>query len=74
MLAFATIVGEFAMVSVLAGSVQTIPIWSAHVLNDRSYPSYAPLAVITLTVFALLLVLSALVARGSRGQIVREAA
>jgi putative spermidine/putrescine transport system permease protein len=74
MLAFATIVGEFAMVSVLASSVNTIPVWSAHVLNDRSYPSLAPLAVVTLTVFALLLLLSAVVARGSRGQVAREAA
>lgn len=74
MLAFATIVGEFAMVSVLASSVQTIPVWSAHVLNDRSNPSYAPLAVVTLAVFALLLVLSVLVARILRGQVVREAA
>jgi putative spermidine/putrescine transport system permease protein len=74
MLCFATVIGEYAMVSVLASSINTIPVWSAHVLLDRSNPGFAPLAVVTLTVFVLLLVLSVLVARLTRGAVQREAA
>jgi putative spermidine/putrescine transport system permease protein len=73
MLCFATVIGEYAMVSVLASSINTIPVWSAHVLLNRSNPGYAPLAVVTLTVFVLLLVLSFVVARFTRGSVQREA-
>jgi putative spermidine/putrescine transport system permease protein len=75
LLAFATVIGEYALVSVLASSVNTIPVWSAHKLLLRgSDPGFAPLAVVTLSVFALLLVLALVVSRLTRGRAVREAA
>jgi putative spermidine/putrescine transport system permease protein len=67
MLCFATVVGEFAIVSVLASSVNSIPVWSTHMLLARQNPGLAPLSVVTLTVFALLLVGSFAVARTTRG-------
>jgi putative spermidine/putrescine transport system permease protein len=74
MLAFATVMGEYALVSVLASSVNTIPVWSAHLMLDRvSSPGIAPLAVVTLCVFGLLLVLAAVVSWITRGRVLREA-
>jgi len=74
MLAFATVIGEYALVSVLASSVNTIPVWSAHVLLDRNNnPGFAPLAVVTLSVFGLLIALALVVSRVTRGQVLREA-
>ena len=74
MLAFATVIGEYALVSVLASSINTIPVWSAHLLLDRNNaPGFAPLAVVTLCVFGLLLALALVVSRITRGQVVREA-
>ncbi|MEA2677042.1 MAG: putative spermidine/putrescine transport system permease protein [Chloroflexota bacterium] len=75
LLAFATVMGEYALVSVLASSIQTIPVWSVHLLLQRGGdPGYAPLAVVTLSVFSLLLVLALVVSRLTRGRAVREAA
>ena len=74
LLAFATVIGEYALVSVLASSVNTIPVWSAHLLLDRgSNPGFAPLAVVTLCVFGLLLALALVVSRITRGEVLREA-
>jgi putative spermidine/putrescine transport system permease protein len=75
LLAFATVIGEYALVSVLASSINTIPVWSAHRLLLRGTdPGFAPLAVVTLSVFALLLVLALVVGRLTRGRAVRAAA
>jgi putative spermidine/putrescine transport system permease protein len=75
LLAFATVIGEYALVSVLASSISTIPVWSAHLLLQRGLnPSFAPVAVVTLIIFALLVVLALVVSRLTRGQVVREAA
>jgi putative spermidine/putrescine transport system permease protein len=75
LLAFATVLGEYALVSVLASSVNTIPVWSAHKLLFRGVnPGFAPLAVVTLSVFGLLLALALIVSRLMRGRAVREAA
>jgi putative spermidine/putrescine transport system permease protein len=74
MLAFATVIGEYALVSVLASSVNTIPVWSAHLLLDRNdSPGFAPLAVVTLCVFGLLIALALVVSRATRGQVLHEA-
>jgi putative spermidine/putrescine transport system permease protein len=74
-LPFATVLGEDALVSVVASSIQTIPVWSAHKLLYRSSdPGFPPLAVVTLSVFALLLVMALVVSRLTRGQVAREAA
>jgi len=61
MLAFALVIGEFALVSVLGGSIITISVWSAAAINATG-GSLAPLSVVTTVVFALLLVLSAAIA------------
>ena len=75
LLTFAIFVGAAATVSALASSVQTIPVWSAHKLLFRGTdPGYAPIAVVTLSVFALLLVMALVVSRLTRGRPVREAA
>lgn len=74
LLAFATVIGEYALVSVLASSINTIPVWSAHLLLQRGDPGFAPLAVVTLSVFALLLVLALIVSRLTRGRARRAAA
>jgi putative spermidine/putrescine transport system permease protein len=75
LLAFATAIGEYALVSVLASSINTIPVWSAHKLLFRGAdPGFGPLAVVTLSVFFLLLVLALIVSRLTRGRAVREAA
>jgi putative spermidine/putrescine transport system permease protein len=75
LLAFATVLGEYALVSVLASSINTIPVWSAHKLLLRGVnPGFGPLAVVTLSVFGLLLVLALIVSRLTRGRAVREAA
>ena len=74
LLAFATVIGEYALVSVLASSINTIPVWSAHLLLDHAAsPGFAPLAVVTLSVFGLLLALALVVSRLTRGQVLREA-
>jgi ABC-type spermidine/putrescine transport system permease subunit II len=74
LLAFATVIGEYALVSVLASSINTIPVWSAHIIQARAQnPGFAPVAVVTLTIFALLVVLALIVSRLTRGQVVREA-
>lgn len=74
MLAFATVIGEYALVSVLASSINTIPVWSVHVLLDRNdNPGFAPLAVVTLFVFALLIAMTMVVSRVTRGQVSLEA-
>ncbi|MEP7360067.1 MAG: ABC transporter permease subunit [Chloroflexota bacterium] len=75
LLAFATVIGEYALVSVLASSITTIPVWSAHMLLLRiDNPGFAPVAVVTLTLFGLLVVLALVVSRVTRGKVVREAA
>jgi putative spermidine/putrescine transport system permease protein len=75
LLAFATVIGEYALVSVLASSINTIPVWSAHKLLLRgSDPGFGPLAVVTLSIFGLLLVLALVVSWLTRGRVVREAA
>lgn len=69
MLAFATVMGEFAMVTVLASSVSTLPVWTAHELRDRTaLGGLAPVAVVTMAMFVILFVLSALVAGVARRQ------
>ncbi len=70
LLVFALAIGEFAVIRVLASSVWTIPVWSASAIQ-ASAGSFAPLAVVTTVVFAMLFTLSAIVAyvnRGSLGQ------
>ena len=66
MLSFATVVGEFALVSVLASGVRTLPVWSAGALRDRTTGGVGPLAAVTLLTFVSLFALSWLVARASR--------
>lgn len=70
LLAFAAALGEFAMVKVLASSVNTIPIWSAEAI--RSYGgdagAFNELAVVTSVLFALLFIVSAIVVYLNRGQ------
>lgn len=61
MLAFALAIGEFALVKMLAGSLNTIPLLSATMMNASS-GSFAPLAVMTTIVFALLFCISVAVA------------
>jgi putative spermidine/putrescine transport system permease protein len=74
LLAFATVIGEYALVSVLASSINTIPVWSAHLLlNKVNNPGFAPLAVVTLCVFGLLFALALVVSRFTGGQVLREA-
>ena len=68
MLSFATVIGEFALVSVLASSVTTLPVWSASALRDRATGAVGPLAAVTLLTFVLLFGLSWLVARLNRRQ------
>jgi putative spermidine/putrescine transport system permease protein len=75
MLAFATVIGEYALVSVLASSIQTVPVWSAHfMLQHSDNPGFAPVAVVTLTIFGLMIVMALIVSRLTRGQVTREAA
>jgi len=73
LLAFATALGEFAMVKVLASSVNTIPIWSAETI--RSYTgdpgAFNELAVVTTVLFFLLFILSAGVVYWNRGRTVQ---
>jgi putative spermidine/putrescine transport system permease protein len=66
MLCFATALGEFAIVQVLASSVRTVPIWSAEAIRDtgRQTGAFSELAVVTTVMFVLLLVASVAVARG----------
>jgi putative spermidine/putrescine transport system permease protein len=61
MLAFALAIGEFALVKMLAGSLNTIPLLSATMMN-ASGGSFAPLAVMTTIVFVMLFVISVAVA------------
>ncbi|HEY7599909.1 MAG TPA: ABC transporter permease subunit [Candidatus Limnocylindrales bacterium] len=61
MLAFALAIGEFALVKVLAGSLNTIPILSASMMLD-SGGTFAPLAVVTSIVFVMLFVMSVAIA------------
>ena len=68
LLVFALAIGEFAVVRVLAASVQTIPAWSAAAMNE-SGGSFAPLAVVTTVVFVMLFFLSAAVAYVNRGRL-----
>ena len=74
MLAFATVIGEFALVSVVATSITTLPVWMADALHDRASGNLGPLAAMTLLTFAILFVLSWLVARANRrGQVTAAA-
>ena len=66
-LAFALGIGEFALIKVLAGSTNSLPIWTARAMR-ASGDSLAPVAVVTTLVFIMLFVLSALVAYVNRGQ------
>jgi putative spermidine/putrescine transport system permease protein len=61
MLAFALAIGEFALVNVLAGSLNTVPILSATLIMETG-GTLAPLAVITSVVFVLLFVMSVAIA------------
>jgi putative spermidine/putrescine transport system permease protein len=67
MLAFALAIGEFALVKVLASSIQTVPVWSASAMTAGG-GSLAPLAVVTVVTFGLLFVVSAAVAYLNRGR------
>jgi putative spermidine/putrescine transport system permease protein len=67
MLAFALAIGEFALVKVLAPSVNTISIWSAGELQARG-GAFGLLAVVTTTVFVILFALSVAVAYVNRGR------
>jgi ABC-type spermidine/putrescine transport system permease subunit II len=67
MLAFALAIGEFALVKVLASSIQTVPVWSASAMT-ASGGSLAPLAVVTVVTFGLLFLVSAAVAYLNRGR------
>ena len=73
LLAFAAILGEFAMVQVLASGVNTIPVWAAE--SIRSYSgdpgAFNRLAVVTFVLFVLLFAISAAVVYWNRGQAVR---
>jgi ABC-type spermidine/putrescine transport system permease subunit II len=66
MLSFATVIGEFALVSVRASSVRTLSVWSASTLRDRNVGGVGPLAAVTLLTFVSLFALSWLVARTNR--------
>lgn len=67
MLAFALAIGEFALVRLLAGSIVTIPIWSAEAMQARG-GSVGPLSVVTSVVFVLLFVISVAIAYVNRGR------
>ncbi len=73
LLAFAAILGEFAMVQVMASGVNTIPVWAAE--SIRSYSgdpgAFNRLAVVTFVLFVLLFAISAAVVYWNRGQTVR---
>jgi putative spermidine/putrescine transport system permease protein len=64
MVAFATGLGEFTIVQILASSVRTMPIWAAERLRDSSpgAGSSSELAVVTTVTFVLLLLVSIAVA------------
>jgi len=70
MLAFALVIGEFALIKVLANSIVTIPIWSAAAMNSTS-GSLAPLSVVTTVVFAMLFALSVAIVYVNRGRLTR---
>jgi putative spermidine/putrescine transport system permease protein len=59
-LAFALAIGEFALVKVLAGSLNTIPILSASMMRE-SGGTFAPLAVVTSVVFVMLFIMSVVI-------------
>jgi putative spermidine/putrescine transport system permease protein len=61
MLAFALAIGEFALVKVIAGSLNTISILSATLLRD-SGGRFPPVAVMTTIVFTMLFAMSAAIA------------
>jgi ABC-type spermidine/putrescine transport system permease subunit II len=67
MLAFATAIGEFALVKVLAPSIVTVPVWSAAAMAATG-GSLAPLSVVTTVVFAVLLATSVAIAWVNRGR------
>ncbi len=73
LLAFAAILGEFAMVQVMASGVNTIPVWAAE--SIRSYSgdpgAFNRLAVVTFVLFVVLFAISAAVVYWNRGQTVR---
>jgi putative spermidine/putrescine transport system permease protein len=66
-LAFALGIGEFALVKVLAGSLNTIPLWTARTM-EASGGTLGPVAVVTTIVFVMLFVLSALIAYVNRSR------
>jgi putative spermidine/putrescine transport system permease protein len=66
-LAFALAIGEFALVKVLAGSLNTIPLWTARAM-EASGGGLAPAAVVTTIVFVMLFALSAITAYVNRGR------
>jgi putative spermidine/putrescine transport system permease protein len=70
LLCFATAMGDFAMVQILASSVRTLPIWSAEAIRDTSRHggAFSELAVVTTITFGLLLVTSVAVVRGRFGR------
>lgn len=71
MLVFAVVVGEFAVVNVIASSVKTIPVWMAEALRDFG-GGVTSLAVVTTVLFALMFALSALVVYLNRGRLVAQ--
>jgi putative spermidine/putrescine transport system permease protein len=61
MLSFATAIGEFALIRVLASGIRSVPVWSAEALLDRG-GGVAALAVVTFVMFVVLFLISAAVA------------
>lgn len=68
MLSFALAIGEFALVKLLAGSIVTIPVWSAEAMQLRG-GSLGPLSVVTSVVFVMLFLVSVGIAYLNRGRI-----
>lgn len=73
LLCFASALGEFAIVNVLASSITTVSVWSAGALRESSSESGGAneLAVVTTVTFALLFVVSAAAVYGNRGRSTR---
>jgi putative spermidine/putrescine transport system permease protein len=67
MLSFALAIGEFALVKILAGSIVTIPLWSAQAMEQRG-GAIGPLSVVTTVVFVMLFVVSVAIAYVNRGR------
>ena len=70
LLCFASALGEFAIVNVLASSITTVSVWGAGAIRESSTEAggTSELAVVTTVTFALLFVVSAAAVYGNRSR------